>query len=227
LREKGSASSPSSGGRSAVDTTRRARETLCRASTSPGERAQDWSRRSRRPWRPRKRPGASRSSPSPRHGTEDPRGGCDGRARRRARPLSGRARRADVAGRRRLVRDPRGRDDRVLRRHWRQPRSRPRTVAGAIGHAADADDHGRPRVRRRVHAARRAGGRGAPDQRGPHVALRRGHPELESDLAEPRHPDSPGPVVGVARGDGCAPPGAVVPRVRHARHTGAPAAHGT
>ena len=66
--------------------------------------------------------------------------------------------------------------------------------------------------------ADRPGRRRAVDQPRPHVALRRGHQELEPDLADARHPDPARAVVAVARRDRPAPAGPAVPRVRHARH---------
>ena len=51
----------------------------------------------------------------------------------------------------------------------------------------------------------------------PHVALRRGHPQLRPGLDQPRHPHPARAVVGVARRDRQAAAGAAVPRLRHAR----------
>ncbi len=69
---------------------------------------------------------------------------------------------------------------------------------------------------RMIEIAQSAGRRG--DQPRPHVALRRGHPQLGPDLADARHPHHPGTVVAVARRQRRASAGAAVPRLRHARH---------
>ena len=81
------------------------------------------------------------------------------------------------------------------RRHRRQPRAGAREVAGAARRAARADALRRPRARRRPDARDRARGGRQRDQRRPHVALRRGHPQLGPDLAHARDPDHPRPVV--------------------------------
>ena len=57
--------------------------------------------------------------------------------------------------------------------------------------AARADALRRPRPRGRPDAGDRQGRGRQRDQRGPHVALRRGDPQLGPDLAHARHPDHP------------------------------------
>ena len=59
--------------------------------------------------------------------------------------------------------------------------------------------------------------RRAADQPRPHVALCRGHPELVTDLAAPRHPHPARPVLDVVRRHRHAAAGAAVPGVRYAR----------
>ena len=100
-----------------------------------------------------------------------------------------------------------------------------RQSAGTSRHASRAHDHRGPRLRRRVDAARHRGG-GASDQRRPHVALRRRHPELGSDLAAARHPHSSRTVVDLAGCHRLAPARAAVPgfdtlgTLAHLRQTG-------
>ena len=107
--------------------------------------------------------------------------------------------------------------DRRLRRHRRQPRSGAAELAEASGRAAEVHDLGRARTCRRPDDRHHGGRRRAADQPRPHVALRRGHPELVADLAAPRHPHSAGAVVDVVRRHRKAPARAAVPRLRHAR----------
>ena len=66
-------------------------------------------------------------------------------------------------------------------------------------------------------------GRRRGHQRGPDVALRRGHPQLGPDLGQPRHPDPPGSVLDVVRRRRAAPARAVPPGLRHPRHPASPA----
>src|SRR3954447_7742833 len=99
-----------------------------------------------------------------------------------------------------------------------QLRPRAQELAEAHGTAAQAPDLRRPRPRRRADARDRAGRRRAGHQRGPHVALRRGDPQLELDLAPPRHPHPARALVAVARRDRAAPARPALPRLRHARH---------
>ena len=92
--------------------------------------------------------------------------------------------------------------DRHLRRHRRQSRSGPAELAEAARRAAAAHDLRRARTCRRPHDRHHRGRRRAADQPRPHVALRRGHPELDADLAAPRHPHPARSVVDVVRRHG-------------------------
>ena len=108
--------------------------------------------------------------------------------------------RGELARRRRRVRALGAGGDRHVGRHRRRPRPRARELAGAAR-----------RLRRRTwspacprtstggcSAITEAAGAQRHQPR-PHVALRRGHPELEPGLARPRHPDPARPVVALAR----------------------------
>ena len=116
---------------------------------------------------------------------------------------------------------------RRLRRHRRQSRAGAAELAEAPRRAAKIHDLRRARTCRRPHDRDHRGRRRAADQPRPHVALCRGHPELESDLAAPWHPHPAWSVVDVVRRHGQAPARAAVPRLRHARaaalHHAAPA----
>ena len=65
----------------------------------------------------------------------------------------------------------------------------------------------------------------APGQPRPHVALHRGHQQLEPDLARPRHPDPARPVLDVVRRPRPAPARPLPARLRHPRHAALPAHH--
>ena len=86
-----------------------------------------------------------------------------------------------------------------LRRHRRQSRSGAAELAEAPRRAAKIHDLRRARTCRRPHDRHHRGRRRAADQPRPHVALCRGHPELESDLAQARHPHPARPVIDVVR----------------------------
>ena len=107
--------------------------------------------------------------------------------------------------------------DRRLRRHRRQSRHGPAELAEAAGRAAEIHDLRRARTCRRPHDRHHGSRRRPADQPRPDVALRRGHPKLESDLAAPRHPHPARPVLDVVRRVGQAPARAALPRLRHAR----------
>src|SRR6195256_4931546 len=109
--------------------------------------------------------------------------------------------------------------DRRLRRHRRQSRPGAAKLAAAHWRTAKVHDFRRARTCRRQDDRHYRGRRRAADQPRPHVALRRGHPELVADLAAPWHPDSAGAVVDVVRRHGKTPARAAVPRLRHARAT--------
>ena len=145
------------------------------------------------------------------------------RRRRRARRRPGADERASAAtpssrNVSRRVRAQGAGDHRHLRRHRRQPRSRAPELAEAARHAARAHDLRRARSRRRSHARHHRGRRRQHHQPRPHVALHRGHPELEPDLDQARHPHPARSVLAVARRARAAPAGAAVPRLRHAGH---------
>ena len=96
-----------------------------------------------------------------------------------------------------------------------------------LGEPPKIHDLRRARTCRRPHDRHHRGRRRAADQPRPDVALCRGHPELESDLAAPRHPHPARPVLDVVRRDRQAPARAAVSGLRHARpaalHHGRPA----
>ena len=82
---------------------------------------------------------------------------------------------------------------------------------------------GVPAPRRRPDARHHPERRREHHQRRPDVALRRGPAQLGADLARPRHPHPAGSVVDVVRRRRAPAARPAVPRVRHARHPGAPA----
>ena len=181
----------------------RARATRFRGSTSRGAPAPASSRRSRRRSKRARRRVASRSSPatgSPTLRSAD--GAVTGAAGDILAPSGaarGMATSREVVG---VVRDQRRGDDRLLGRHRRQPRPRPQAVARASRHAAGVDDlRACPPTSTASMLAVAEDGGCAADQRRPDVALRRGHPELGSGVAAPRHPHPSRAVVGVARRD--------------------------
>ena len=99
--------------------------------------------------------------------------------------------RAELARGRRRVLARRAGGVRHLRRHRRQPRAGAAQLAGAARHAADGDGGGRARPRRRADDPDRAGRGRQRHQPRPHVALRRGRPQLGPDLDQPRDPHHP------------------------------------
>ncbi len=110
------------------------------------------------------------------------------RQRRGARALRRHPRPGLLARRHRRLHAQRARRHRHVRRHRRQPRARAPELARASRPGAGPDDLRRARARRRPHARDRSR-RGRPlDQPRSHVALRRGHQQLGSDLAAARHP---------------------------------------
>ena len=108
--------------------------------------------------------------------------------------------------------------DRHLRRHRRQPRPGAQDWPERLGEPPRRMICGVPdHVDGRMLGITEAAGAQRHQPR-PHVALHRGHPELEPDLAAARHPHPAGPVLALARRARQAPAGAAVPRLRHARH---------
>ena len=97
----------------------------------------------------------------------------------------------------------------LIRRNW---------PADRLGPAPEHMISGVPGTRRRADARDRRGRRRQPGQPRPDVALHRGHPQLGPDLAAPRDPDHPRPVVAVARRERRPHGGAELPGLRHARH---------
>ena len=132
-------------------------------------------------------------------------------------PIQRGARREQLARGHRRLRASRAGGDRRLRRHRRQSRSGPAELAEAPWRCAEEHDLRRARPCRRPHDRHHRSGRRAADQPRPHVALCRGHQELESDLADARHPHPAGAVVDVVRRHRHAAALAAVPRLRHAR----------
>ena len=102
-----------------------------------------------------------------------------------------------------------GHNHELIRRNWPVDRLGPR---------AGAHDPRRARPRRRPNAPDRAGRRREPRQPRPDVALRRGDPQLGSDLARSRDPHHPRPLLAVARCHRPPPPAPELPRRRHPAH---------
>ena len=140
------------------------------------------------------------------------------RARRGAGADLGGARRAELARRSRRVRPQGAGGDRHLRRHRRQHRAGAAELARAAGRAARAHAVRRARLCRRAHAGHHGSGGRQRHQPRPHVALHRGHRQLEPDLEPARHPHPAGPVIDLARRARTAPAGAAVSGLRYARH---------
>ncbi len=111
-------------------------------------------------------------------------------------------------------------------RHRRQPRPRAPELAEAAGQPARAHDLRRARPRRRAHARHHRGRRRRHHQPRPHVALHRGHRELEPDLDAARHPHPARSLLHVVRRARAAAAGAAVPGLRHAGHARAHHADG-
>ena len=101
-----------------------------------------------------------------------------------------------------------GADHALVRQNW--PRR--------LGRAPEAHDLGRARPCRRPHAGDHRSRRRHHHQPRPHVALRRRHQELESDLDRPRHPHFAGTVVALARRPRQQIAGAAPSRLRYARN---------
>ena len=98
-----------------------------------------------------------------------------------------------------------------------QPRPDPQELADRTPRPAPEDDHlRRARARRRAHARDHRGRRRHHRQPRPDVALHRGHQQLGPDLARPRDPDHPRPVLAVVRRERRASARTVLPRLRHA-----------
>ena len=208
-----------SAGRSAAATTRSVTAIRCRAFISPGEPGPACSRPSLRACaKARNRDSSPSSSGIASTNSREVRRHGRRRARRypcakrcRARPQEfarGRRRlRAQGAGSHRFV----GRHRRQIT-HWcgknwpqRLGRAPKRMITGVPDH-----------VDGRMLAITEAAG-GTDHQPRPHVALRRRHQELESDLDRPRHPHSAGTVVALARRPRQATAGAALSRLRYAR----------
>ena len=185
LGSRASGSSPSSAGRNAAATRRPATATPCRGSTSSGAPAPPSSHRSRP--RSRRARRAGRVTILPRHRVDElvtrrrrghrcrgdvlaPSGAARGRPARarwsassRSPPGARSSRPGGIGGNHDLVRAAVARTARAPRRRRCSP-AFPRTSTGRCWPIAET--RGRP-----------------ADQRRPHVALRRGHPELGSGLA--------------------------------------------
>ena len=147
------------------------------------------------------RRGSSRSSTATRSIHWSPTRRCHRRSRHRSRTFQrpSRTESGPPVGR---IRVPRTGCRRHLRRHRRQLRAGEEELAGTTRQGAEAHADRRTRTRRRTHARNhRIRGRQHRQPR-PHVALHRRHPELESHLAQPRHPHHPRTVVDVVRRTG-------------------------
>ena len=208
-----------SAGPSAAATARSGTATRSRGSTSPGAPARAWSRRSSAGCAQAVARGlVTFAIPAPRRRAASSRG----RRRRRARRDAGAERRGarprELAG---VVADFELRAQAVIvtsggiggnhdlvRRNW----------PARLGTPPEHMITGVPGPRGRTDAGDHRGGRRQGHQPRPDVALRRGHPELEPDLAGARHPHPARAVVAVARRDRQAAAGAAVPRLRHAGH---------
>ena len=182
------AGSPTRAGPSAAATWPTATATPSRASTSPGAPARASSSRSSAASGPRASTCASATGWTSWWSAAAPSPACAARCSRRARSRRGQQSDREEAGDFELTAQA---VRRRVRRHRRQPRARPLLLAGAAREAAAADALRRARPRRRAHARDLQGGRRQRDQRRPHVALRRGHPQLGPDLAHARDPDHP------------------------------------
>ncbi len=112
-------------------------------------------------------------------------------------------RRRQLTCRHRQLRAQRADGARDVGRHRRQPRAGEKVLADRSPRAR-ARVHGRrsSQARRRCDAGGRPCCGGQPHQPRSHVALHRGHSELEPHLGEPRHSNLAGPQQHVARPDG-------------------------
>ena len=204
-----------------------ARQLACRGSTSPGAPGPAWSSRSSAGSGRRPRPAGCAPLPAPgrrahrhrRRRSTASRARCSSRARGRA---AGPARR-DAAG---DVRAARAGGDRRLRRHRRQPRPGPRSLARR-GSAPPPDDllSGVPAHvdGRMIGITETAGGAVINRDRMWHYV----EGIANWDPVWPLHGIRilPGPVLAVARRHRTPAAGAAVSRLRHAGHARAPAAH--
>ena len=179
------------------------------------------------PFARRVREGAERglvgfALPPPGRSAVDDRWCARRRDRNGARAELGRARAAELANPGRRIRSERAGGDRDLGRDRRQPRPRPRFLAGLARNTADADAVRGTRPRRRPDAQDHRRRRRPHHQPRPDVALHRGDRELEPDLEPPRDPDPARSLAAVARRARETPAGAAVPGLRHARDARAP-----
>src|SRR6266567_2913224 len=132
-------------------------------------------------------------------------------------PFERRARQEQFAQSCRRLRAARASGDRRLRRHRRQSRSGPAELAEAPWRCAQKHDLRRTRACRWKDDRHHRGRGRAADQPRPDVALCRGHQELVTDLAAPRHPHPARTIVDVVRRVRHAPALAAVSRLRYAR----------